>query len=533
MESKSIEIDNLPAGWAQVTVNDVSLRIHYGYTASATEQNTGVKYLRITDIQGNEVNWERVPYCEIDDSSIGKYLLKENDLVFARTGGTVGKSFLIRSNVPQSAVFASYLIRIILSSFIESKYVSFFFQSMDYWQQIQIGKTGLKTNVNAQILSRIKLSLPPLQGQHRIVEKIEAFFSELENGIEQLKTAQQQLKVYRQSVLKWAFEGKLTEKDVSDGELPKDWKWVKLGEVSKLITKGASPKWQGINYVDDPTQVLFVTSENVRENHLDISQPKYLEKKFNAKQKRSILERGDLLLNIVGASIGRAAIFELDVLANINQAVCVIRLGEDVNRKYVSCFLNSNYARSYYNLSKVDFARANLSLTDVSKMPLPLPPKEVQDKIVQEIETRLSVCDNLEETITGSLQQSEALRQSILKKAFEGRLVPQGLNEEPAEVLVARIRQERELFLKEEKTRKLESPKTIRLRAIMSELKSIYRLLQKSGKPMSSYQLWKASEHRGDIDAFYAKLKELLDKGVIKELPRKGKESFLTLSDVK
>jgi type I restriction enzyme, S subunit len=175
--------------------------------------------------------------------------------------------------------------------------------------------------------------------------------------------------------------------------------------------------------VTDSSQVLFVTSENVRENYIDVSQPKYLERSFNDKQRRSVLRKGDVLLNIVGASIGRAAIYNYDYNANINQAVSVIRLTNVASNSFICYYLNSNEALSYYNQNKVDFARANLSLADVSNIRIALPPIEEQQQIVQEIESRLSVCDKIKETITNSLKQAEGLRQSILKKAFEGNLI--------------------------------------------------------------------------------------------------------------
>lgn len=302
-------------------------------------------------------------------------------------------------------------------------YLKYILHSRSFVRFANEKTSGDRPRISFEEISDYPVLVPSLDDQQQIVSKIEELFSELDKGIEELKTAQQQLKVYRQAVLKWAFEGKLTNEDVKDGELPEGWKFIKLGEVSSLITKGASPKWQGINYIDDSSQVLFVTSENVRENSIDISEPKYLEIAFNDKQKRSILKKGDVLLNIVGASIGRAAIYNLDYNANINQAVSVIRLTGDALNLFVCYFLNSNKALSYYNQNKVDFARANLSLADVSNIEIPFPPFEEQQQIVQEIESRLSVCDKIEETITDSLRQAEALRQSILKKAFAGRLV--------------------------------------------------------------------------------------------------------------
>jgi type I restriction enzyme S subunit len=109
-------------------------------------------------------------------------------------------------------------------------------------------------------------------------------------------------------------------------ELPIGWMWVRLEELTETITKGSSPKWQGINYTDASTGVLFITSENVRNYALDVSEPKDVEAEFNDIEPRSILKRKDILMNIVGASIGRTALYDLDKVANVNQAVCLIRL---------------------------------------------------------------------------------------------------------------------------------------------------------------------------------------------------------------
>ncbi|OHB38887.1 MAG: hypothetical protein A3C38_01915 [Planctomycetes bacterium RIFCSPHIGHO2_02_FULL_50_42] len=206
----------LPEGWVWTRVGEVSRKIHYGYTAKSSNEKLGPKLLRITDIQNNSVNWVSVPYCCISEEDKEKYLLNEGDLVFARTGATVGKSFLIFGKILE-AVFASYLIRIILSTEVSNKFVYSYFQSAAYWQQISIGKLGIgQPNVNAEKLSGIVLPLPPLPEQHKVVEEIERHFSvadEVEKVVEQgLKQAER----LRQSILKKAFEGKLVPQDSSD-----------------------------------------------------------------------------------------------------------------------------------------------------------------------------------------------------------------------------------------------------------------------------------------------------------------------------
>ena len=159
---------------------------------------------------------------------------------------------------------------------------------------------------------------------------------------------------------------------------------IRLEELSTLITKGASPKWQGIEYVDDG--VLFVTSENVREGFIDISNPKYLEEKVNIKQPRSILKRGDVLINIVGASIGRAAIYDYDLLANINQAVSLVRPNDKVNIKYLITFLNSENAMMQYKNNAKGGARDNLSLKNISDLIIPFPDMIKQNEFASFVE---------------------------------------------------------------------------------------------------------------------------------------------------
>jgi len=283
---------------------------------------------------------------------------------------------------------------------VDSEFVYYYLKSAKQLAEKNASGTTFK-EISSTNFKQLPIPLPPLLEQKKIVKKIEELFSGLDSGIASLKKAKEQLRIYRQSVLAHAFSGKLTEEvkgETKNGELPEGWKWVKLGELSELITK-------------------------VRDNYLDISKPKYLEDSFNEKQKRSILKKGDVLFNLVGASIGRATVFNIDIKSNINQAVAVIRLKDKLKNNYLSYYLNSESAKKYYMNEVVDFARANLSLTDTSNIPIPYCPLAQQTQIVEEIESRFAGSEALEKAIDESLTKAETLRQSILKKAFEGKLV--------------------------------------------------------------------------------------------------------------
>ena len=216
IEPTALIASDLPDGWTWVTVEKIAQQIHYGYTESATNDPIGPRFLRITDIQNNSVNWDSVPYCQIDEIKQQQYLLKENDLVFARTGATVGKSFLIQGSIPD-AVFASYLIRIVLEKEINAKFVYTFFQSQSYWMQIHQGKVGSgQPNVNAKILSQITLPLPPLSEQQAIVSEVESRLS-VADKVEKTVTAElKRAGQLRQSILKKAFSGKLVPQNPND-----------------------------------------------------------------------------------------------------------------------------------------------------------------------------------------------------------------------------------------------------------------------------------------------------------------------------
>lgn len=164
---------HLPSGWCWARLATISRRIQYGFTASADRSLTDVRLLRITDIQNNSVDWSTVPGCQISEDEVTQYRLSKSDILIARTGGTIGKTFLV-AEAPPKAVFASYLIRVQPSCEIFATYLKAFLESPIYWKQLQEGTRGTgQPNVNGQTLGRLAVALPPLAEQHRIVAKVE------------------------------------------------------------------------------------------------------------------------------------------------------------------------------------------------------------------------------------------------------------------------------------------------------------------------------------------------------------------------
>lgn len=190
-------------------------------------------------------------------------------------------------------------------------------------------------------------------------------------------------------------------------------KLKRLEEYASLITKGASPKWQGVDYCEEG--VLFVTSENVREGYLDFSKRKYLDDKINEIQPRSMLKRNDILINIVGASIGRAAVYNCDEIANINQAVALVRVDYSrINQTYLMTYLNSAQAIEMYGKIKKGGARDNLSLQNIADLQISVASMELQEQFAAFVKQT----DKSKLAIQQSLDKLELLKKALMQKYF-------------------------------------------------------------------------------------------------------------------
>ena len=288
-----------------------------------------------------------------------------------------------------------------------------------------------------QHLEKARIPLPPLAEQHRIVAKIEELFSELDKGVESLKTAREQLKIYRQAVLQRAFEGKLTEEWRKTS-----WQWTMLGDFAKEIKIG--PFGTMLHESDYVQEGIPVINPKHIKNQRIFPDPRNAITSEKVKELSAyVLKENDIVLGRRGEMGRTASVTQREAGWLCGTGSMIIRLAPNNLAKIYSMILAERRVRNYLEENCAGTTMNNLNEKIVRQIPIPIIPVSEQALILAEIESRLSVCDKLEESISQSLLQAEALRQSILKKAFAGLLVPQDPQDEPAEKLLARIRAER------------------------------------------------------------------------------------------
>ena len=429
----------MPDNWVWCRLGTISSAIQYGLSNSAEQSGTH-RLLRITDIQNGNVNWENVPFTTVENAT--DYLLNKGDIVFARTGATVGKSYLIKST-PFPAVYASYLIRISLLSNIIPEYIYHFFNSQCYWEQITDKSVGVgQPNCNGTSLKELFIPLPPVSEQLKIVPTANSvlnYILSIESNKEELKTAISSLKSL---ILDLAIRGKLVPQNPDDepaavllerirvekeelikagkikrdkkesvifkGEdnsyyenLPTNWSLTSLGAVSTLITKGTTPRGGNVAYLD--SGIGFLRAENILGyDKLNLQNLKYIDEDIhNNFLKRSILQNNDILITIAG-TLGRTAVVTVsDLPLNTNQAVAIVRLvnSELIYNRYITYALNSNKIQKALLKQEVAMAIPNLSLENISDCSVPIPPLNEQFSIVKVIDDLFTTLNKIEQSL--------------------------------------------------------------------------------------------------------------------------------------
>jgi len=439
----------IPKGWEWERWGNIALSIQYGYNAPALERGD-IKMVRISDIHDNVVQWENVPFCNIEAYDIDTYLLKENDILFARTGGTVGKSFLVQS-VPEPAIYAGYLIRTRYSKELCPQYLKSFMESRLYWEQLKSGTIATaQPNCNGKTLGKMLLPIPPKAEQSRLVQKLANFtpifqrYAKAQQDLDNLNksiddklkksilqeaiqgrlvpqiteegTAQELLEQIKQEKLHLLKEGKLkksalvdsviykgddnkyfekngkTEQDITDEipfEIPNNWEWCRIGSVLNI--------WSARRVHEKDWRTSGIPFYRAREiskmadcghvdNDLFIEQSLYDE--FS---KSGVPQIGDLMMTAVG-TLGKTYVVETkNPFYYKDGSVLCIGNPFRLNPYYLKLFFES-FAFTNQYLSESDGTTvATLTMVRLNRYLIPIPPLMEQTRIVEKIKAVTSI----------------------------------------------------------------------------------------------------------------------------------------------
>ena len=469
----------LPRGWIKIKISQIADTKSGGTPSTFNKEfwNGDIPWINSGALK-DAIVYE--PSSHITKHAIEKSAAKiipKNSVLIALTGATTGKIGLLNfdSTTNQSVV------GILPNTNFEPKYLFYFFiHSRESVLKKAIGTA--QPHINKGIVDDFGCLLAPLPEQHRIVTKIEELFTQLDAGVAPLKKAQTQLKRYRQAVLKAAFEGRLTKEwreehagEIEPAEtlieriehvrqkigsakknekitdfsyldpLPNTWSWLRLDNLAFI--KGGITK-DSKRIVENGRPVPYLRVANVQNGYLNLQEMKTIEASEDEIHNLS-LKIGDILFTEGGDrdKLGRGWIWQNEIPDCIYQNhIFRARLYlDEISPKYVSWFGNTHSQKYFMRQGKQTTNLASISLTQLRAFPVALPPIAEQKEIINEIERHFSQIDHLENIITTSLQQSESLHQSILKRAFEGKLVPQDPNDEPASILLERIKAEKVL----------------------------------------------------------------------------------------
>jgi type I restriction enzyme S subunit len=492
----SINTERLPEGWAVANTCDVCEILAGGPAPQGDEYflDGDLPFVRVQDMGrlGDEVFLRRTADLINERAARKLRLFPEGSILFTKSGASTLNNQ--RAILGQESYVVSHIGVLIPSPSVSNKWVYFWFKGVDFKK---LAHSTVMPSLPLSKINNLDIPIPPINEQHLIIAKIEALFSELDKGIESFKTAREQLKIYRQALLKHAFSGKLTEQWRAENqsklesaeallqrlqtkrqqrfqqqlkdweangkpgskpkapktlppltveelaelpELPEGWVWLRLiescEEVVDCHNKTAPYQDSGIELVRTPS--IRDMKLNFDDSIRYVSQETY-----EFWSRRCIPLPGDVLFTRE-APMGEAAIIPEGKKVCMGQRIMLLRSDKtNLSAKYLLCATQTPIFKKLSDTLAVGTGVKHLRVGDVERLLIPICAYSEQ----LEIETRLDEClsevDQLDQTISTALQQAEALRQSILKKAFSGQLVPQDPTDEPASVLLERIRAEK------------------------------------------------------------------------------------------
>lgn len=427
--------NKLPQGWVECQLEDILSNKKYsikrGPFGSSLKKTyfvqSGIRVFEQYNPINNDPYWARYYITESKYKELEAFTAKAGDFLVS-CSGTLGKILQLPVDVEMGIINQALLKITVNNDLIDSEFFINLFQSPKFQKNIldnTIG-TAIQNIASVKELKKIRILLPPLNEQRRIVEKIESEFAKIDEGLEHLEQAKEQIKQYRQSVLKSAFL--INNKNEKC-----------LDEITNKINDGTH---KTPTYIEKG--IPFISVKDIRNKQIFFDNCKYIsEDEHQILFKRCNPEYGDVLITKSG-TIGRTAIVNTNKVFDLFVSVALLKPKKDLISSEFLMYALDNY------IAHIDIKQEvkggvikNLHIEDLKKIAIYLPPLGEQKKIVEEIEKRFSVADEVERVVEENIEKAKQLKQSILKKAFEGRLVPQDPTDEPASILLEKIKQER------------------------------------------------------------------------------------------
>ena len=411
----------MPEGWCWTTIGEVSSSILYGVSESAKE--TGAyKLLRITDIQDNKVNWDSVPHTDFDKEKALNYLLQDGDILFARTGATVGKSYLV-SGLAEESIYASYLIRVQTSQLIFPEYIKRFFESGYYWEQITLSSVGIgQPNVNGTTLANLNVPIPPYKEQLRIVEETNRWLAIADILDENTGHVCKAIESAKAKILDLAIHGKLVPQEPNDEPasvllkrvnpkavascdnphyenvpfvIPSSWAWCKVRDVAD-VARGGSPRPIKQYLTESPDGVNWIKISDAEEESKYISKTTERIIPDGVKKSRYV-KVGDFLLTN-SMSFGKPYILGTDGCIHDGWLV-ISPIDGAYDKNFLYYLLSSSFAYNQFSEKAGGAVVSNLNKDKVADSLFPLPPLAEQKRIASMVEELYSSLEGIASTL--------------------------------------------------------------------------------------------------------------------------------------
>lgn len=505
--------NRLPKSWRNVTIENLIIpqKGKKPKKLSKSKFRDAIPYLDIKAIEKDIVT----NYADMNSSVIAN----NKDVLIVWDGarsGWVGTSV--------NGAVGSTLMRL-TPILTDSKYIFYFLKSKFDFLNTQTKGIGIP-HINQDIFWSIKIPLAPVQEQKRISKKLDKMFKNIYSIQSRLDEFPNIISDLRQQILKLAFSGQLTGNWRKSNKINKQWPLEKLLDHSIKIGSGATPTGGKSSY--SKTGIPLIRSMNVHFNGFKYDGLAFINKKQASQLDNVIVKRGDVLLNITGASIGRVcqAPPKLDG-ARVNQHVCIIRTKPSIDQNYLRYFIASPQMQFFINTENYGVTRPALTKQMIENFEIPLPIIDEQREIVKRVDSLFKRIEKIDNKYRQVVENFNKIPNSILDKAYSGKLIPQNLKDEPVEKLLERIQKEKEKLEQQKKESKKKSFRTKRKKE--AQIMEIIELLKKN-KRMKAEDVWKQSDYSDDIDKFYAELKKLIDiEKKVKDI-KKGLNVYLELT---